>query len=212
MFSFALQGKQVSQMIAYIWLWIDKDNDPNEDNKRKAEIAKMLREYFVNPNSGNADFIKATSLEDIKKTFAERPYEKVNNKLIKLFGADPRGCLNGCCDCSTEAKLLIEVFGEKRVLDPDKYLSPMFTPSELGTEPGKEDAPHYEFRLDPSTFAGYLRDPDLQRPTAFQYYLAFPPRPQIGVNLTEDHLEEWIRDDNNRVIFPNNVYIPVSTS
>lgn len=215
-FRFAFQGKQLSQIIAYIWLWADGNNP------QKAKNALELRSYFVNPNGGNLD-LKNVDLGNqekqvlfLKEAFARRDYDNINERLVKLLNADPRSLLenpDSNPECKKEALLLIEVFGEERIKDKSKYLSPMFTCDELGLGPQGNKVPHYEFRIDPSTFAGYLRDPDLQRPTSFQYYLAFPPRPEIGgVTVTKEELEAWVNDGNNDVIFPNSIYIPVSTS
>ena len=40
------QGKQVSQIIAYIWRWVD---DTSLENKKKQEVANELQKYFKNP-------------------------------------------------------------------------------------------------------------------------------------------------------------------
>ncbi len=75
------QAKQVSQIIAYIWRWIDADGNP------KQEIATQLKEYFVRPTEEN---------------------QNVGENLEKLFAANPKQ--NNLEENADEAKLLREVF------------------------------------------------------------------------------------------------------
>ena len=46
------QGKQVSQIIAYIWRWAD---DENPKNKQEQEVANELTKYFESPTENNQD-------------------------------------------------------------------------------------------------------------------------------------------------------------
>lgn len=75
------QGKQISQIIAYIWRWADESSPEHTD---KQSTAKQLKQYFANPT--------------------ENPKHPMK-KLMKLFSADARQP-NSCI----EAGLLADVF------------------------------------------------------------------------------------------------------
>lgn len=75
------QGKQISQIVSYIWRWVEEES---AEYKEEQKIAKQLKEYFTNPT------------QDIK-------YPMGNLK--KLFAADARQP-----DTSLEAMLLANVF------------------------------------------------------------------------------------------------------
>ncbi|MGK7928181.1 MAG: hypothetical protein AB4290_23545 [Spirulina sp.] len=207
-FRFAFQGKQMSQIVAYIWRWAD---DENLENAQKAEVAMKLREYFVKPNTSlqNNAFTKDAHQKNVDE-------DLLNSNLKRLFRADPRAWLQNPDDYreqEEEVKLLISVFGKERILDPDKYISPMFNSHELGETSQGRKSPHYEFHIDVSSFLGILRDPDLARPCSFLYTISFPPRPQLGkLTVTTDELENWVKNEDLNVIYPDNLYMPVSTS
>lgn len=99
------QAKQVSQIIAYIWRWIDDDKSP------KQESAKKLKEYFVQP----------TPLEDAGM--------RNGQNLEKLLGAD---ILKDSPIQSDEVKLLREVFPDYQ--SNKNFISPIFDDFELGNE------------------------------------------------------------------------------
>jgi flavodoxin len=46
------QGRQVSQIIAYIWRWVD---DERPENKHKQEVANELQKYFKKPTENNQE-------------------------------------------------------------------------------------------------------------------------------------------------------------
>lgn len=46
------QGRQVSQIIAYIWRWID---DERPENKQKQKVANELQKYFKSPTENNLE-------------------------------------------------------------------------------------------------------------------------------------------------------------
>ncbi|MDZ8189403.1 MAG: hypothetical protein RMX96_31775 [Nostoc sp. ChiSLP02] len=195
------QGKQLSQIIAYIWRWADE-----ESKAEKMKNAQKLKTYFM------VDETKL-SVEELLKRLGNKTHNKCDTNLKKLFRADPRKWLNdGKPNSDEAAELLVAVFGEKRIKNPDKYLSPMFNSVELGDE---KDiiSPYYEFHIDPSSFIGELRDPDLETPFAFRYYVSFPPRPELGeATVTKKQLEDWIKDDKNEDVYPSVPFIPVTTT
>lgn len=78
---FYQQAKQLSQIIAYIWRWIDVDGNP------KQKIAQNLKEYFIRPTEDNQD---------------------IGGNLEKLLAANPRE--DKPEKNVDEAKLLREVF------------------------------------------------------------------------------------------------------
>ena len=46
------QGKQVSQIIAYIWRWVD---DERPENIKKQKVADELQKYFKRPTESNQE-------------------------------------------------------------------------------------------------------------------------------------------------------------
>ncbi|CBN54735.1 MULTISPECIES: hypothetical protein [Kamptonema] len=202
-FRIGFQGKQLSQVIAYIWRWIDEDA-----NKIETQTARALKTYFVKPNASSN-----------QSTDRSNNQSQVNQNLKRLFRADPRAwlatseILRGERDDNKESKLLISVFGEARIKNQELYISPMFNEAELGERLGGQKGPYYEFSVDVSSFVGVLQDPTVETPYAFRYSIAFPPRPQIGeATVTKDELSDWIGDEMTDNIYPNNLFIPVSTS
>jgi hypothetical protein len=96
------QGKQLSQIIAYIWRWIDVNGNP------KQEIAKQLKEYFVRPTidvSGNG-----------------------GGNLKNLFAANPKQ--DKPTTNAVEANLLRQIFPDYD--SNNKLIFPIFDDSELG--------------------------------------------------------------------------------
>ncbi|MGF1990055.1 MAG: hypothetical protein RMY62_019630 [Nostoc sp. ZfuVER08] len=195
------QGKQLSQIIAYIWRWAD---DELELDKKK--IAQKLKTYFMKDDS-------ELGVEKVLKRIGNRYDNKCDANLKKLFRANPREWLSqGKPPFDETAELLVAVFGEERINNTNKYLSPMFDIVELGDDE-TIISPYYEFHIDPSSFIGKLCDPDLETPFAFRYYVSFPPRPQLGeATVTKEELEDWIKDDKNEHPYPSVPFIPVTTT
>ncbi|MBL1202283.1 MAG: hypothetical protein FWK04_25255 [Nostoc sp. GBBB01] len=195
------QGKQLSQIIAYIWRWAD---DELETEKRRN--AQQLKTYFLKDDS-------KLPVEELLKKIGNNTHNKCDTNLKKLFRANPRKWLHdGKLPYDEASELLVAVFGEKRINNLDKYLSPMFNSVELGDDK-IIISPYYEFHIDPSSFIGELRDPDLETPFAFRYYVSFPPRPELGeATVTKEQLEDWIKDDKNEDVYPSVPFIPVTTT
>ncbi|MDZ8225115.1 MULTISPECIES: hypothetical protein [unclassified Nostoc] len=203
----AKQGKQISQMISYIWRWADDD-----PQKEETQNARNLRKRF---EEIEIDSIKKSSFKIL--LFAARELKFEDSSLIdnrenenkpsnKLFSADPRAWLRNNPDqpvetAPEEVKLLIYIFGKERINDENKYISPLFDPAELEK---------YDFDLNSDSFRGNLEDPrKLGQPFIFK--IAYPPAPKFGeATVTENQLESWIHNENED--FPSNIFIPVSTS
>ncbi len=202
-FRIVFQGKQVSQITAYIWRYIDDTKEPE-----KADHAKKLKQYFAAREQENQDLTK----QKINiSSFLRVASNLATLKLTDLFKADPKKWLESDKDKGVppteEVKLLIAVFGEERIKTDPNYVSPLFSEAELREG---EATPHYEFHIDVTSFKGTLSDPDLERSSAFRFNIAFPARPQLGeATVTTEELENWIKDQQTSV--PNSIYIPVTT-
>jgi len=101
------QGKQLSQIISYIWRWIDAD-----DNLKK-QVAKKLNNYFANPT------------EEINEP---------GGKLKKLLGAHPEDSSEEANllkavffeDNSDDKQLLFPIFNEFELGDEHLGLGYLF--------------------------------------------------------------------------------------
>lgn len=199
-YPFAYQGKQITQIIAFIWRWADKNSAQSSQDKDKKKHP--------------TDQEKRTAALDLLNGyfFRESP-----DQLVNLFGADPRRWIENGSDPTyqwkKEAELLITVFGKSRILNKSQYLSPIFNDQELGRGEEYKGLTHYRFYLDPSTFLGYLTDPkDLSYhgERKLYYHIAFPPRPQFGpTTLKSEDLDDWINSDTKQIL-PKNPFIPAS--
>ncbi len=56
------QGKQISQIIAYIWRWVDEESAEYKENKT---IANQLKKYFAHPTEDSK-----YPMQNLKKLFA----------------------------------------------------------------------------------------------------------------------------------------------
>lgn len=203
------QGKQISQMISYMWRWADDD-----PQKEETQNARQLKKYFEPFEKDSIEksiskILSASNLEFEVSSLIENQENQVINQLSKnLFGADPKDWLINNPDqpvetAPEEIKLLIAVFGKERIEDEKKYLSPLFNSNELRA---------YKFILNPDSFRGVLEDPTRPNDPP-QFYIAYPPAPKFGeATVTENQLESWINNDDNTQMFPSNIFIPVSTS
>lgn len=204
------QGKQISQMISYVWRWADED-----PQKEETQNARRLKKYFEAMTN-----IRLEELRNELSSTASQSESLVSNLVenqgfkkpidLDLFRANPRDWLRNNLETPVgeapeEVRLLIAVFGRERIQDEDKYLSPLFDSTELAS---------YEFFLNPDSFRGSLEDPtnSNDRNKRLEFIIGYPPAPKFGeATVTESQLEEWIDDDSQQV-FPPQVYIPVSTS
>lgn len=170
------QGKQLSQIVSYIWRWIDSDD------LQKKQIAKKLNDYFANPT------------EEIKEP---------GGRLKELLGAHPE-------DCSEEAKLLKAVFFEDNSSNNRQLLFPIFNEFELGDE---HLGLGYLFEVDFTSFKGTISDGDKNLPQLLELKIPYPPRPQLGeATVTLNELEKWIENRTPDQYFPENSYIPATSS
>ncbi|MGB3509782.1 MAG: hypothetical protein WBA93_11155 [Microcoleaceae cyanobacterium] len=199
------QAKQISQIIAYIWRWSD-DNEPlktpfevdGNSYNTKRDVAIKLNTYFISPNKKD---------QCIERTDASASISimMVGNHLKKLFRACP-----GKSETIKEWKLLEAVFGSNIKEENPEYLFPIFNSFELG----ESDYPSlgYLFLIDNNIFQGKIQDPDVNLPFLMKLTLAYPPRPQLGSQLTKNDLTEWIDNRKKDEFVAKNPYIPSSST
>ena len=195
------QAKQISQIIAYIWRWSDDDeklDTPFEaDGKsytKKNEVARELNTYFANPTEENQGDIASSDSITI-----------VGNHLKKLF----RACPNNP-ETIKEWKLLEAVFGPADISKKQGYIFPIFNEFELGESEDKSLG--YLFLIDTNVFQGKIEDPEVNLPFLMKLTLAYPPRPQLGLQLTKQELDEWIKNRKKNEFIAKNPYIPSSST
>lgn len=182
------QSKQISQIIAYIWRWIDEDFNQFSE---QVDTAKSLKHYFVNPSETNGDI--------------------PGGNLKKLFRADPKQWLSSSdrenLPDKKEAKLLVNVFGEERI---QNGIFPLFNEVELGNS---NSPASYFFEVNFTSFQGSLADPDKNTPALLKFTIPYPPSPKFGEStVTQEELEDWINNTNDREIIAKNPYIPTTSS
>jgi len=213
-----LQGKLISQIVAYIWRWSDETSD---NHKRK--VAKSLKGCFDRTHSRITGPSRITGYN----ASLEESDERQSYTLETLFTVDVRSYVEGkkqdqygntfTDDQKHAAELLRAVFTDERIKNPELYLSPIFErdsvsmPEESDSE--TQPKPVYEFFVNPNSFIGTLEDPDMERRLSFKYMVSFPPRPQLSeATVTGKYLEEWIEDQDTKKYRPDNPYIPVTTT
>jgi hypothetical protein len=213
---FVLQGKLISQLIAF-W-WRHHDENPTTPQQKAAQyIGESLYSGYTNPSPG-------------VDTLGE-PRLKVNiriDKLKGLFSADPAKYLDehpsidwdaSYNDPSNDPNLtLITVFGQDRIKNRRHYLSPIFDPTELdptelegGAVKDSINNAHYKFTSVENAYKGTLTDPEqVSNPNsedryAYKYAIPVPPKGKIE----DDLLDQWVSDESK--LYPPNPYIPFST-
>lgn len=181
------QGKQISQIIVYIWLWADEDVNKFPE---QVNTAIRLKQYFDKPIQKEGDQIFIQNLE-------------------KLLRADPKKWLNSSdqdkedVPDKEEAKLLINVFGEKRIMDVDGQF-PIFS---------EEETEHYIVTINVNSFQGTLADPDVNTNKLMKFQIPYPPAPKIGnTTVTKKELQDWVDNTKKDVFFADSPYIPTTCS
>ena len=194
------QAKQVSQIIAFIWRWIDFDENNNQDirgltqqevdnRKRKRDAAEKLNSYFAHPTA---------------------QVQLIGKKLERLFAADPRLDDSELRDSEykEEAELLREVFAKYK--EDKNLMFPIFDEVERGLKiPGIG----YILNVDINSYQGHCLDVDKNHPHLYIHSIPYPPRPQLGkATVTRRELEEWIENTEEHQFFADNPYIPTTSS
>lgn len=218
------EGKLISQMVAYIWLWADykKDNNEIEDEtKRQKHYDALLLKYCFDRRHNK----NATVHNTYKGKIPQSPFA-----LEILLTVDAKKYLDALKDNNQKdlgdfndderllAQLLINVFGEERVKYLQNYLSPIFDPEEVYM--GNDDdngvqglLPIYKFQVNTDNFVGYLKDPDLEDRLMFRYMISYPPCPKLSkATLTERELKVWIENTEETKFRPATPFLPVTTS
>ncbi|NES18163.1 MAG: hypothetical protein F6K41_04355 [Symploca sp. SIO3E6] len=190
---FCQQAKQVSQIIAYIWRWIeDSSNNPAQNN------AIELHNYFTHPSPHR-------DANNTKQILAS-----VGEHLERLFSADPRKNLQEkpTYQYKKEAELLRAVFTDYQT--NQDLIFPMMDKAELGIEyPGLG----YILNVDINSYQGILEDTDKNYPDLFTHCIPYPPRPQLGkATVSQAELEEWIENREEDKYYAPNCYIPTTST
>lgn len=223
MLRICIQAKLISQIIAFIWRWIDDTDDTNKVNK---QVAKILKCVFDHPYKGGekkgVDRLYALTREmTVMNLLAVNPFvitqEKIN-KFIKII--DEPGKLEELKNTTDTEKfyknlsrvLLYTVFKnytqakiDGTPLDLEKIF-PIFK---------EYEKKHYNVFVDSERFHGELRDPTANSPDKMTFSIPYPPRPGFGgatiiKNEEKDDLKEWIEDTDLTRVIADNPYIPTT--
>lgn len=190
------QAKLLSQIISFIWLWVDYKpenaaNYPDDDENTKAnkkKAAEELKKIFDNPSQKTTDkprISKLMRLLHTKPSFVPKdPKESPEN-----------------LDCQ---KLLDLVFDNYKNKDKLDQIFPIFNLYEVGI---------YDLFVDYERFHGQISDPTPNDPRKMAFSIPYPPRPILGeATLTEKNLKDWIEDTSRKRYVAENPYIPTTSS
>ena len=191
------QSKQLSQIIAFIWRWIDEDNEDksldNEEIKLKKAAALTLKKAFDRPYD-NTQMDPSDSL--LWNLLLSVPRKDGNEQEKALYSVFPKYDPNTYDPVTRRVK-----YG---------YIFPIFR---------LMDMRHYTVKVDVNSFHGILEDPTTNNKNAkFGWVIPYPPRPQIGeATVTKKDLKdwaEWVEGDEvkPRKYFSDNPYIPTTCS
>ncbi|NEQ75791.1 MAG: hypothetical protein F6K23_23760 [Okeania sp. SIO2C9] len=68
------------------------------------------------------------------------------------------------------------------------------------------------FLVDTNIFQGKIEDPEVNLTYLMKLTFPYPPRPQLGVQLNKNDLDEWIKNREKKEFIAKNPYIPSSSS
>jgi hypothetical protein len=173
------QSKELSQIVAFIWLWADKDDNGDEERIQKIKAAKFLKVAFEHPyDQGNTDM------------------NPLQSRLWRLLTAVPKK------DGSDEEQALFWVFpNHVELCLHDEYIFPIFERADerYYTVTVNTDKFHGVI-TDPTTNTNYSK---------CGWILPYPPRPQLGeLTVTEIELNAWVENNSPEKYFSENPYIP----
>jgi len=176
------QAKQLSQMICYIWRWIDGQDPDNQD------VAQNLQRYFLEPTE-------------------TRPNGgiEIGGNLKKLLGANPKAK-----NPNQEDLLLRKVFPDYD--ESENLLFPLFSEFELGNRPGAQNLGYlFLIDVNVFDGALEDVDSNTPTFFKFVIPYPPRPQLGEGT-VTSARLEEWVGNRRPNEIFPNNPYIPKTCS
>lgn len=228
---FALQGKLISQLIAFWWRHYNPD-PTTPQHKAARYIGQSLQPEFDRSSGGISN---PSPLGDGQPPFLQQPSvqqvslpQPSDSQLLRLFSADPAQYLDenptmDLRDYSDEDFLdkdlgpiltLIIVFGVERIKNSQHYLSPIFDPTEIQEQSSEDEIKRtfYKFVPDREKKYGSLEDPrsspsDNNDKYAFIYRIPLEGKPASEeINLP---LEQWIND--TKQFYPPQAYIPFTT-
>ncbi|MCC5603179.1 hypothetical protein [Nostoc favosum] len=211
---FLLQGKIISQIITFWWTYSDDDDiltrttedETTEDEQKKIRAAKILGQCFF---PGFDTITSAISKPKLLYLFSADPKEYISQGYPDSYGNTDKD------NQGRHVETLITIFGEERIQN-GKYLSPIFTSTELGLDEENKNFPYYEFKIDNSgTKFGRLTDPEIvigggNSLLKYIYTIPIPPRHLSPSNPRhKDKYEEWIKDEEK--MYPPSPHIPFTT-
>lgn len=190
------QAKLISQIISFIWLWVDyqPENDalyPDEDENTKLNkkmAAEKLKEIFDAPYH---NFLVDHQLSPLMKLLHTKP----------SFMAQES---DGASENPDSQKLLDLIFDHYKKEDNLDDIFPIFNKYEVGL---------YNVFVDCEHFHGQLSDPTANDPQKMAFSIPYPPRPILGAaTLTQKDLIGWLEDTNRKKYVAENPYIPTTCS
>ncbi|MBW4592971.1 MAG: hypothetical protein KME46_08610 [Brasilonema angustatum HA4187-MV1] len=208
---FLLQAKLISQLVTFWWTYSEEDEEDDNNDQDKTKAANILGQCFFPGFSEVDPFIAPPKLRYLFSADPRQHLQDINNgSPTDSFGNTDENPLG------LHVSTLITVFGSDRINNQEKYLSPIFTSTELGLDKDKNNSPYYEFRIDNSgTKFGRLTDPELV-PTdenltiKYIYTIPIPPR-HLDPHYPKHKriYEKWISDQENT--YPPSMHIPFTT-
>ena len=143
---------------------------------------------------------KISVAQSLKKIF----YNPKKEHLMKLLTTDPFSDLSdlNLSDFS-DSGLLKTVFAQYSK-EQKKTLFPIFS---------EYEQKRYAVSVDVERFHGQVGDPTLNNPGILSFTIPYPPRPQLGkATVSEEELDEWLKNTKIDQFTADNPYIPTSCS
>lgn len=176
------QSKQISQLIAFIWLWVDENGDGDNEKSLKIKAAKDLKSAFDHPyKEGNTTLDPDSSL--LWDLLTATPNKNGNNLEKALYWVFPN-------------------FEELRL--NHQYIFPIFKPEDKKYFTLQVSINTFNgISTDPTANNNNSK---------FGWIIPNPPRPQLGeLTVTKPQLQEWVTYYETDQYFSENPYIPTST-
>ena len=212
------QAKLISQIIAFIWRWVDeKDQGATIDYTGEANIKTTQGETAVVARSNEEATI---TIKPIESDQNKKDKKKFAQELKEIFDKPYKGETNPLMELLTTYPSFVQIPSEvKPNKTYQKYLDFVFEKN-YKEHPRKNDIfpifndiekNRYHIFVDCQRFHGELRDPTANAPTKMTISVPYPPRPPLGeATLTKKDLKKWIKNTNLEEIIAPNPYIPTT--
>lgn len=180
------QAKLISQIITFIWLWVDyKKENSNQEDMEKVNAAKELKKIFDQPYKKEGETSRLMKLLNTDPFF-ETSFEPENYQYYKRL-------LN----------LVFDNYKDKEEGEL-KRIFPIFN---------NEEKSFYNIYVDVERFHGQVSDPTANDPRKMAFSIPYPPRPALGeATLTREDLQIWLEDTGQKNYVAENPYIPTTCS